>query len=233
MKSIIKCGLVICTSSLFLVSCGTDVANEKSVNMNKILKDDNEHISYIVTDENSLSKDSTIGFYILSKNGKAKLYDGTDETTVSKIAKMDKKEIKNQMKKEDKEYFETDKKDVLELVDKNPDEVKDTKYKEPKAQKIKMSSSSSDKSSFKFLIHGFDTISDDYQEDPNEDTPTKGVYVDNRELKYDFDKVVNPKEFSDKKFAGLKYYDDIDEVNEYLITRVGDKAKEVEMGESK
>ena len=29
MKSIIKCGLVICTSSLFLVSCGTDVANEK------------------------------------------------------------------------------------------------------------------------------------------------------------------------------------------------------------
>ena len=30
--------------------------------MNKILKDDNEHISYIVTDENSLSKDSTIDF---------------------------------------------------------------------------------------------------------------------------------------------------------------------------
>ncbi|MBM0811424.1 hypothetical protein [Staphylococcus epidermidis] len=128
MKKITKSAILLFLTTIFLASCSSGGKDSKETNnekikMGNILNSKNEHISYILHDYNPIEKDTTIDFYILSKDGKAKVYDGTGDTTLGDISKMDNKDIKNRMIKEDKEWFEKDKKETLERLKEGEDKV--------------------------------------------------------------------------------------------------------------
>lgn len=132
MKRFFKSMIVIFGTTIFLASCSSEgkdskESNSEKIKMGNILNSNNEHISYILRDDNPIEKNTTIDYYVLSKNGKAKIYDGTGDTTLGDISKMNNKDIKDRMKKEDKEWFKKDKKDTLQTLKEGTDKVSEIK----------------------------------------------------------------------------------------------------------
>ena len=131
MKRLIKNGLIITITIVFLTSCSHGIksneTNSKNIFMGNIFNSNNEHISYMTTDENPIEKETPIYLYIVTKKGKAKIYDGTGDTTLGDVSKMDEDEIKDRMKKEDKKWFKKDKKDTIDYLEKGSSTVKDVK----------------------------------------------------------------------------------------------------------
>lgn len=136
-KKLFKNGVIICGTIVVLTGCSNDGVNSKETNskvikIGDVLKSPHEHISYQISDDSDddekdqiFGKDTTIDYYIVSKNGKAKVYDGTGDTTLGEVSKMDTNEIKKRMKKEDKEYFDKDKKDTIEELQNDAQEIND------------------------------------------------------------------------------------------------------------
>lgn len=120
MRKLFRNGAIIGSATLFLAGCSNGVksqeSNSKYISMGNIFNSDNEHISYILSDDNPIEKESSIQFYIVTKNGKAKVYDGTEDTTLGDVSRMDEDEIKKRMKKEDKEWFKKDKKETIDYL---------------------------------------------------------------------------------------------------------------------
>jgi len=130
LKKFTKSIILIFLTTIFLASCSGEGKNSKETNNEKIkmgdvLNSKNEHISYILHDnsDDPIEKGTTIDFYVLSKDGKAKVYDGTGDTTLGDVSKMDNRDIKDRMKKEDKEWFEKDKKEKMEALEEGNDKV--------------------------------------------------------------------------------------------------------------
>lgn len=288
MKKIFKYGIGLCFTSVLLASCsngGSDSkeSNSSEIKMGEILKNDNEHISYILNEDNPIEKESEIDYYILTKDGKAQVFDGTSDTTLGDVSKMKDDEIKKLMEKEDKKYFNEDKNDVIKSLEegdkvvqevmegkkeinvsededalkytkkyidengnvpkKSLDKIKDIDYSKPKPFKIDLavntdgSGNETDDEVFKFKAHGFsestkeasdDTSSDEYYYTNSAVTRTAKFMKDMKLVKGS-DDTVAVTDIYDKKYAGLSYLDDDDESVNYLITEVGDKAKEVEL----
>ncbi|OEL06516.1 MULTISPECIES: hypothetical protein [Staphylococcus] len=129
MKKIYKCTLLL-ASILVLASCSSDSSNSKETNnknikIGKMINSNKEHISYYINEEDTLDKDSRISYYIVSKNGKSKVYDDTGDTSLGEVSKMDEDELKKHMKKKDKEFFESRKKDVLKELEEGDDIVQE------------------------------------------------------------------------------------------------------------
>lgn len=131
MKRLVRNGAIITSATLFLASCSNGVksqeSNSKYISMGNIFNSDNEHISYILSDDNPIEKDSTIQYYIVTKNGKAKVYDGTEDTTLGDVSRMDEDKIKDRMRKEDKEWFNKDKKETIDYLKNGVTKVNEVK----------------------------------------------------------------------------------------------------------
>lgn len=295
MKKLIRGGAIICSSAVLLASCsnsGSDSkeSNSEKIHMGDILSNKNEHISYILTDDNPIEKNTNIDFYVVTKDGKAKVYDGTGDTTLGDVAKMDDKKIKERMAKEDKEWFKKDKKETLDALNegidkvaeikkgyhekksdgekgkkayeytkkyidehgnvpqKAKDKIEKTKYTEPKFSDLKISAKTdgsgneTEKETFKFKAHGFKTTGVDQSEDydsqdyyfTDSSVQTSAKFENDLNLTEEYEDTVAVTDIFDKKYAGLSMIDEDDEdkVN-YIVTEVGDKAKEVKMDSPK
>lgn len=128
MNKLIKNGIIICGSAILLASCSSEgkdskETNSKNIKMGDIFNNENEHISYILDDDNPIEKGTVIDYYIVSKDGKAKIYDGTGDTTLGDISKMSTKKIKDRMKKEDEEWFKKDKKETIDSLKEGTNKV--------------------------------------------------------------------------------------------------------------
>lgn len=98
-----------------LAGCGK-ATNEKEVKFSDVMNDKKETISYVVTvnsdDSPSIGKNSDILQYIISKEGKVKVYNSNDDN-LGKISKMSDDEKIKYIKKSDKKYFEDSKSTML------------------------------------------------------------------------------------------------------------------------
>lgn len=75
MKRLIKNGLIITITIVFLTSCSHGIksneTNSKNIFMGNIFNSNNEHISYMTTDENPIEKETPIYLYIVTKKRKS------------------------------------------------------------------------------------------------------------------------------------------------------------------
>lgn len=106
--------------TILLAGCGGNKeTNEEKVKMAQVMNDGNKTISYLVNSEDgehNLTKNSKIDKYIISEDGKIKVYNDTGKTKLGKISKMEDKDLEKYIKEEDKKYFEEDKKYTLEKM---------------------------------------------------------------------------------------------------------------------
>ncbi|MCG1418875.1 hypothetical protein K4T86_11915 [Staphylococcus epidermidis] len=252
MKKFFVAMIVFC---FILVGCSnsSNKSNEKTVKMGEMLNS-GEKVSFVVNSEEGIDKDSTVWYYVYTKDGKVTVYNSDLGVKLGEVSKLSDKDLIERMKKEDKDYFENSKseasktwKDFIETAEgdqrvirganKSLDALDKLSYKKPKTMdlKVKVITDGSGNNTEKEKLNV--SINNIFKEDGDRaslDSLAKGFeykYTNNTSSDNDvedyfntYDTVNSPIEVYDSKFVSLNS----DEDDSALVTKVGEKTTAIE-----
>jgi len=257
MKKFFVVMIVFC---FILVGCSnsSNKSNEKTVKMGEMLNS-GEKVSFVVNSEEGIDKDSTVWYYVYTKDGKVTAYNSKLGVKLGEVSKLSDKDLIERMKKEDKDFFEYSKSEkskswknyiedaggdqrVVRGANKSLDALDKISYKKPKTMDLKVkvitdgSGNNTEKEKLNVSINNMLKEDGDYA---SLDSLAKGFdykYTNNTSSDNDvedyfntYDTVYGPIEVYDSKFVSLNGGED----DSALVTKVGEKTKAIEFDDKK